>query len=304
MFLVALGLAGLLFGVGSSEVRKFENAAAKDISSRLQGDAKQVKVRTKLDPFQAIGGRLKSGTITASQFSTDGLPFFTQPDGSKRGRLDELKIQLSDFELTGLKVKRLESRIPDCRFDFGLAQKKGQIRLTKSGIGTGSVELEQEALKEFVLKRFPTISKLSVNLEKGQATFNGTGRFVAFQADFKLVGQLVSLDGNTIVLKDAKVFVGDQEGNAIVTKAILDLLNPVLDLDKDLKLHGAIRIQNLELGKGTLKATGVAMVPDQPATVPEKPLPPSLAFLNPIDIAAKVAAIGLADHRTPRSPSL
>lgn len=272
MFLVALGLAGLLFGVGSSEVRKFENAAAKDISSRLQGDAKQVKVRTKLDPFQAIGGRLKSGTITASQFSTDGLPFFTQPDGSKRGRLDELKIQLTDFELTGLRVKRLESRIPDCRFDFGLAQRKGQIRLTKSGVGTGSVELEQEALKEFVLKRFPTISKLSVNLEKGQATFEGTGRFVAFQADFRLVGQLVSLDGNTIVLHGAKVYVGGQEGNAVVTKAILDLLNPVLDLDKDLKLHGAIRIQKLELEKGTLKASGVAQVPDQPTLVPLIPI--------------------------------
>ncbi len=33
-------------------------------------------------------------------------------------------------------------------------------------------------------------------------------------------------------------------------KAILDFFNPVLDLDKDLKLHGAIRVNAIELGQG------------------------------------------------------
>lgn len=263
MFLVALGLAGLLFGVGSSEVRRFENAAARDISARLEGDAKQVKVRTKLDPFQAMGGRLKSATITASQFSTDGLPLFTQPEGSQYGRLDELKIELSDFELTGLRVKRLESRIPGCRFDFGLAQRKGQIRLTKSGVGTGSVEVEQEALEAFVLKRFPTITRMKITLSDGMAVFEGTGRFVSFVADMRLEGKLASHDGNTIVIEEAKVFVGGQEANPIAAKAVLDILNPVLDLDKDLKLHGAIRIQELRIDKGILSASGVARIPEE-----------------------------------------
>lgn len=266
MFLVAIGLAGLLFGVGSSEVRRFENAAGKDISGRLQGEAKQVKVRTKLDPFQAMGGRFKSATITASQFTTEGLPLFTQPEGSTRGRLDELKINLSDFHLTGLRVKKLEARITGCRFDFGLAQRKGQIRLTKSGEGLGSVEVEQDALRDYILKRFPSISKLSVKLEEGQATFEGTGRFVTFVADFRVTGQFFSPDGNRIELKDAKVFVGDQEGNPVITKAVLDLLNPVLDLDRDLLLYGAIRVKDLKVGQGILVASGVAKIPDEPKT--------------------------------------
>lgn len=261
---MGLGIAGLLFGIGTSEVRRFENAAARDISSRLQGDSKLVKVRTKLDPFKAIGGHLKSATITASQFSTDGLPLFTQPDGSQRGRLDELKIQLRDFELTGLRVNSLEARIPSCRFDFGLAQKKGQIRLTKSGVGTGSVEVGQDALKDFVLKRFPTVTKLSLQLGEDQVVLEGTGRFVSFQADIRLIGKLTSLDGNQIVVHEAKVYVGTQEANPIAAKAILDFLNPVLDLDRDLKLHGAIRIQKLELASGVLRASGEAKIPNEP----------------------------------------
>ncbi len=256
-----MGLAGLLFGVGSSEVRRFENAAARDISTRLEGDTKQVKVRTKLDPFQAMGGRFKSATITASQFSTDGLPLFTQPEGSQYGRLDELKIELSDFELTGLRVKRLESRIPGCRFDFGLARSKGQIRLTKSGVGTGSVEVEEAALEAFVLKRFPAISRMKITLSEGKAVFEGTGRFVSFVADIRLEGKLASPDGNAIVIEEAKVFVGGQEANPIAAKAVLEVLNPVLDLDKDLKLFGAIRIKELRVKNGVLSANGVARIP-------------------------------------------
>lgn len=267
MFLVALGLAGLLFGVGSSDVRRFENAAARDISARLEGDEKQVKVRTKLDPFQVMGGRFKSATITASQFATDGLPLFTQPEGSKYGRLDELKIMLSDFELTGLKVNRLEARIPGCRFDFGLAQKKGQIRLTKSGVGTGTVEVDEASLEEFVLKRFPTLTRLEITLADGQAVIVATGRFVSFVADIRLEGKMVSPDGNRIVIEDAKLLVGGQQANPIASKAILEVLNPVLDLDKDLKLYGAIRIQELKIDKGMLTANGVATIPVEPTDV-------------------------------------
>ncbi len=264
LFLIAVGLAGLLFGVGSSEVRRFENAAAKDISGRLTGVGRQVKVRTKMDPLQAIGGHLKSACITASDFATDGLPFFTQPEGSRRGRLDELKIELTDFELTGLRVKRLTARIPDCRFDFGLAQKKGQIRLTKSGLGLGSVEVAETALEAFVLKRFPAIQKMSIQLANGMATIEGEGRFVSFQASIKIIGKLTSFDGNSINLSSAEVLIGGRAANSAAAKAVLDFLNPVLNLDKDLKLFGALRVSEIELADGTLKASGVATIPNQP----------------------------------------
>jgi hypothetical protein len=264
MFLVALGLVGLLFGVGSSEVRRFENAAARDISSRLEGSAKQVKVRTKMDPFQAVGGHLKSATVTASAFSTSGLPFFVQPEGSQRGRLDELKMQLADFELTGLRVKSLDVRIPGCRFDFGLAQRKGRVRLTKSGVGKGTVEVTEDALRDFVLKRSPAIQTMAVHLKNGFVEIDGRGKFGLFQARVRVVGRLVTPDGNLIEIVDAKAMIDDTEATPETTALLLKQVNPVLDLDRELKLFGALRVQKIELEGGILRAEGIAIVPNEP----------------------------------------
>lgn len=264
MFLVAVGLVGLLFGVGSSEVRRFENAAAKDIASRLTGEAKLVKVRTKLDPFQAMGGRIKSATINASEFSTDGLPLFTEPNGSKRGRLDELKISLKNFHLTGLKVKRLDARITHCRFDLGLAQQRGQIRLTESGTGIGTVEVDQTDLLDYIHVKHPLLKEVSLKFSQDKVFITGQSRFLSFDAFVEIESRLEPVGGNRIELVDANIKVNGQEANQISRKTILGLINPVLDLDKDLKLFGALNMNKIEIRGNTLRAEGIAKIPDQP----------------------------------------
>jgi len=264
LFLAAIGLFGILFGVGASEVRRFENAAARDISGRLAGEHKTVKVRTKIDPLQALGGRIKSATISASQFSTDGLPLFTEPERSKRGRLDELKIQLSDFELSGLRVAKLEARIPDCRFDWGLAQRKGAIRLTQSGIGTGSVEVSRAGLLEFMKVRHPTIRNVRMELAPGRFHLTGTGRFMTFEADVEITSRLESPDGYTLHLTDAEILVNGQAANPIAKQTILKILNPVLDLNQHLKLFGALKFDQVEILPDRIRASGVAHIPEHP----------------------------------------
>jgi hypothetical protein len=264
LFLAAIGLFGILFGVGASEVRRFENAAARDISSRLKGEQMQVKVRTKLDPFQALGGRIKSATITASHFTTDGLPLFTEPERWRRGRLDELKIQLSDFELSGLQVSKLEARIPNCRFDWGLAQRKGKIRLTQSGTGTGLVEVSRSGLLEFMKVRHPTIRNVKMELADGQIHLTGTGRFMTFEADVEIESRLESPDGYTLHLTDAHILVNGQQANPVARQTILKLLNPVLDLNQHLKLFRALKFDRVEILPDRIRASGVAQIPDHP----------------------------------------
>ena len=268
MFLIAVGLAGLIFGVGASEVRKFERAAANDVASRLSGEKKFVMVRTKMDPLLAIGGRLKSATITASDFAVDGLPLFTEPEGSKRGRLDELKLNLTNFILTGLHIKRLEARIPNSRFDWGLAQRQGKIRLTQSGIGTGSVEVDRESLRAYIGAKHPTLKIEDFRLAPGLVEIAGKGRFLGFESEVHIKSKLASPDGVTIQLADAEIAVNGQLANPAAREAILKLLNPVLDLDKDLKLFGALSIQSIEVQEDSIIARGAARIPVGPAGTP------------------------------------
>ena len=45
---------------------------------------------------------------------------------------------------------------------------------------------------------------------------------------------------------------------------IFDLLNPVVDLDRDLGLHGAIDVQGLRLEHNVLRVWGAARIPKRP----------------------------------------
>jgi len=266
MFLIALGLAGLAFGLGSGEVRRFENGAANDISAKLQGEHKQVKVRTKFDLFAALGGRVKSATITATDFTTDGLPLFTQPTASQRGRLDELKIVLKDFTLGSLQVKSLQARIPGCRFDLNLALRHRRIRLSKSGEGQGSVQIAADALAEFIKHKFHEIKRVTIRLENDKAYVEGYGEFLIFSTNFAVEAKLVSPDGNKLLLTDAKITFDGKEADEASRDVLLKSLNPVVDLDEDLKLYGAIRVGKITLSNGMLNAEGKTRIPDDPHT--------------------------------------
>ena len=119
-----------------------------------------------------IGGALgdmKRVTIRAEHFATDGLPLFTEPDRSQKGLVRDLRLELVDFELAGLRVERLSASIPNCRFDYALAVSKRQIRLSKSGVGVGTVVLRDKDLEAFILRKFKEIKRVSVRIEDGRA---------------------------------------------------------------------------------------------------------------------------------------
>ena len=66
-----------------------------------------------------------------------------------------------------------------------------------------------------------------------------------------------------LALTDAEVSVDGAPASPEAASALLMALNPVVDLDKDLQLHGAIDVQKVELDRGELFATGLTRIPLQ-----------------------------------------
>lgn len=263
-----LAALGVISGFGKIAVRQFEIAAAKDILTNLSGPAAKVDVQTKLNGI--IGGPLgdiKEATIRASEFQTAGLPLFTEPWRSKKGLVRNLKIELSNFELGKLRVESLSASIPDCRYDYSLATRRKVIRLSKSGVGTGTVRLRAKDLEAFILKKFAEIKKVAVRIEKDKVFVDGYGEFVIVRTNFSVIATLGSPDGKTLELQNARIFFDDKPAEEAARKVLLETLNPVVDLNKDLKLHDAISIQGIRLFEGFLEAWGATRIPDSP----EKP---------------------------------
>jgi hypothetical protein len=255
-----LGLFGGLFLFGASEVRRFENAAARDVRSKLQGDA---KVSVRIRPA-GISGALASATIRASNFTTDGLPLFTEPDRSTRGRVQELRLMLTDFVLRGLRVESLEAKIPDCRFDYALAVRRGQIRLSRSGTGTGNVVVLEKDLEAFILRKYREIKRVTVLIDRGRVKVSGHGEFIILAADFEVDAALAAPEGNKLALVDTKITLNGAPADPFASQALLKILNPVVDFNRDLGLYDAIKVERIVLEDGTLQASGATRIPDLP----------------------------------------
>ncbi|MEQ1822292.1 MAG: hypothetical protein ABL949_07275 [Fimbriimonadaceae bacterium] len=260
-----LAAFGVFLGAGKLEVRSFEHAAANDILSKLQGERKAVNVETHLNGlFGGVGGDIKEVLITAKEFSTQALPLFTEPDRSKRGIVRNLRIELFNFDLKNLHVESLKAAIPDCRYDYGLALSKRQIRLSRSGIGLGTVRIKSDDLAKFILSKYKEIKSVTVTVSNGKAFVEGYGEFALLSTKFLIISTLSSPDGKTLELANARVFFDDRAAEAASARVLLSKLNPVVHLDKDLGLLDAISIKGIRLEQGYIEAWGDTKIPTKP----------------------------------------
>jgi hypothetical protein len=246
-------------------VRHFESVAAKDIKSKLRGDNVSVTVRT--IPHGLLGhvtGDLSKVTITAKHFTADGLPLFTEPDRSQQGRAGRVDILLEDFHISGLRIDSLAASIPNCRFDFPLAKKRGQIRLSHSGTGSGSVTILAPDLEKFILAKFHEIKRVTVHLDHGRVRVEGHGEFLVIKSDFLVDAALIAINGSQLSLADAHVSLNGQPATQDAADALLQTLNPVVDLNKDLHLYGAIQVSKIDLNNDKLTASGATTIPVLP----------------------------------------
>jgi len=263
MTLLLLGLFGGLFHLGGSQVRSFERAAAVDIASKLQGDTKQVTVRADVGP-EGLFGDIHSVRIDAAHFSTDGLPLYTESKRSHRGIVRSLHIDLEDFTLRDLRITRLSADISDCRFDFPLAVNHRQMRLSRSGTGLGEVVIGEKDLERFILAKFQEIKRVTVKIDRDKVFVEGHGEFLVVSTDFSVVSKLEAEGGDKLTLTNARILFDGHPVDETSQKLLLETLNPVVDLNKDLSLYGAIYVTKITLRDGQLIATGPITIPELP----------------------------------------
>ena len=75
---------------------------------------------------------------------------------------------------------------------------------------------------------------------------------------------MAAVDGTKLELTDAKIYFDWRRADPPGAQALLDLLNPVIDLNKDLGLHGAISVTKLRLRDGVLFIEGDTTIPIRP----------------------------------------
>jgi len=265
-------ILGILFGsnYAAREERRFERLAAAEIATKLTGDNKLVAVNIRPDGLNALRGGLTLAEIRANTFSLTELPLFTEPDRPTTGRIDLLSLRLTDFTLRKLRIRSLTADIPDCRYDFQLAKNEGTMRLSRSGEGNGSVTVTAEDLARFMEDKYAEIITAEVTLDKNWLYAEGESQFLVVKARYQLFAKLHSPDGRRLELTNVKLYFDWNRADAFAMQAVLRILNPVVDIDKDLGLFGAIDVTSIALDKNLLTATGKTRMPVKPSDNPPR----------------------------------
>lgn len=256
----AIGL-GLFAG---AEERRFERAAAVDIGARLQGEGKVVAVNVRPRGLAAAWGELDLATIRAQNFTLNEMPLFVEPERSQAGKLGMLQLRLTDFQLRGLRVESLSADIPGCRYDFGLARRTQQIRVTRTGEGTGEVVVREADLAQYLVTKYREIKRATVRLDRGWVWVEGYGEFLIAKTEFRLLARLTPKGKRQLELTDAKIWFDGNRTDEFGRATLLRTLNPVVDLEKDLGLFDAVDVTHVETRDGVLRARGITRIPSRP----------------------------------------
>ena len=245
---------------GGLTVSRFERDAAAELRNGLGGPHPLVRVHAGIG-LESFAGRVPSITIYASKFQTDGLPFHTEPNRSKRGIIERLRIQLQDFELGGLHVESLDASIPHCRFDLGLAVAHHRFRLSRSGTGTVTVILRDGDLEPFILKKFPEVRAVHVLIQGDRASVDGFAMIGPLAAQFRADASLGVRNGTQLVLRDARVSLAGRPADPKLANALTSLFDPLIDLNKDMHLENSVNVQTIELSDHQLIGKGEVCIP-------------------------------------------
>lgn len=264
----------ILFAAGAglldSEVSRQERRAAADISAKLTGENRSVQVE--VQPHLAWG-HLKSASIIAKDFSLDELPLWTEPERSKAGKMDLLSLKLQNCTLKGLEILELSAEIPNSRFDLQEVLNHGRIRLSQSGQGKGRVRIREEALSAWILKKYSEIKRCKVQVKKDVLWVEGFGEFLIVKSEFTVIAKLKPVNGTAFVLDQAKIYFNWQRADPFAAKALLNLLNPVVDLKADLGLEDAMNVEGISCREGVLEAWGGSKIPQRPKPESSAPAP-------------------------------
>jgi hypothetical protein len=248
-------LIGLVAFAGC-EQRQLEREAASRIRNGLNGGSAKVEVTFRLG-LESLGGNLPSAKISASRFSTVGLPFHLNSDASQRGRIRRLHVDLKDFSLSGLHVQDLHATIPECRFDLRKAL-DGAIILSRAGSGPVKVILSAADIESFAQHKYPFLTRLQLDLTGPKVSASGTANLFGIPMSFQLSGDLVVENGSRFVLKNGRSSIN---GKPSADEGLLKAINPILDLDRDLALEGAVRLETVTVSGGLVIGTGSGTIP-------------------------------------------
>jgi hypothetical protein len=108
------------------------------------------------------------------------------------------------------------------------------------------------------------VKSAEVRIDRDKLYIEGHAELLLLSTDFTVIARLEPAEGSRLNLAHARVLFDGTPADAALEKVLLDILNPVVDLDRDLGLSGAMKVEKVRLRDGVLRASGATTIPSRP----------------------------------------
>jgi hypothetical protein len=223
-----------------------------DVRVDIQADA----------PFGLLWGGVRKVDIYCTGQDVTTLPFTHIAGRSWVGTVRHLALHLRDFRLNGHAISRLDSEVPNVRFDIGSALWHSRLVVRDAGVGRATVGLSASDLGLFLNSKFSSIvSDGVVHFDPPGLMIDARSGIFGAPTPLRIYGGLSPRAGRYVDVVDPRL---DVDGKSMPQPFVLGLarrLNPVLDIEQDLHLGDYLYVETVRVGDQFVDVDGSVTVP-------------------------------------------
>lgn len=268
---LGIGIFGLFVVHGNLEPRVRRDA----VEQVQEGFQKTGTVRASVKARGMLGylaNDLYSVDIYGKDNRAKTLPFQVYPRGGWKGSIRHLRVHLENFDLNGVKVSGLEADVPFVKYDITRAMVHGRLHFRGAEPGTATVTLSPENVQGFLVKRFGAlVSDAHVVFEQGKVVITGRLLVLASRKPFRSVSGLGIREGK-IELVNTEFFLDDKPVPSISLAGIMKQLNPVLDVERDLRMQGVLSLKSVAVTPSGIRVDCDLRLPIHEESLSVKPV--------------------------------
>lgn len=213
-------------------------------------------------PFGLFANNIHALDIYGSGVSAERLSFIQVPRSGWKGRIQHLRLHLTDSVIAGMRVARLEADIPNVTYDLGHAFYKDRLFIRTAAPGTIEVWLDQSNLATFAVRKFGrTVNSIKATLAGDRLELVGNLKLLNSATPFSVSGLLSERDGQYVDLVDPIITLNGAPVDAARAHLLMSTINPVVDVEKDLHLGKLITVQRVTVSDHQLIIEGKLTIP-------------------------------------------
>ncbi|HEY3379853.1 MAG TPA: hypothetical protein VGL77_20455 [Armatimonadota bacterium] len=251
---------------------------AAQIADTIRAQIHPQSLKVVVHRTSSFTSKIRTLDITISGFHVEALPTTLSGATAKGGvtmvdapamarntakshmiQVENTHVVCENFTVQQLPVKSIDLKFHNMQVPLECAQ-SGQLVIASAESALGSAVFDEAGLAAFLQTRKLPVSHPTIQLTKDGCVVSG--RYRAFgNVPVEVSGNLLAKNKAVLYLEHPKLRVSEVPIPDFVTAQLLKEINPLADLNSDLKLPAPLTIINVTHGEGTLRVDGQMVFP-------------------------------------------